>query len=79
MGEFKMVEKDERKNKNVVVTFRILQAVCFGVFALGLSMGAGDYSGFIKSPFSTLSITTTIFGLMGSIITGVLSKQAERW
>ena len=69
----------ERKNKSIVITFRIFQAICFGVLALGLSMMAGDYSAFVKSPLSAISITTTIFGLVGSIITGILAKQSEKW
>ena len=72
-------EKKEVKNKSVVVTFRIFQAICFGVFALGLSLIAGDYSGHVKSWMSTTGITTTIFGLIGAIITGILAKQSERW
>ena len=75
-----MVDKTvPRANKSVVITFRLFQAFCFGVFALGLSMMAGDYGSYIKSPFSTLSLITTIFGLLGSIISGILAKQAENW
>lgn len=74
-----MVDKEERKNKNIVVTFRIFQAIFFGVFALGISMGLGDYSVFIKSPISQISITLTVFGLIGAGITGMLSKKSEEW
>ena len=70
---------DEHKNKNVVVTFRIFQAIFFGVFALGVSMALGDYSIYIESPISQLSIVLTVFGLMGVAITGMLSKQSEKW
>lgn len=77
-----MVEKNieiEHKNKSIIITFRIFQALFFGLFALGISMGLGDYTKFIESPISQLSIVTTIFGLMGSIITGILAKQSEKW
>ncbi|MFA6089600.1 MAG: hypothetical protein WC755_07080 [Candidatus Woesearchaeota archaeon] len=78
--ETKATEKvHERKNKSLIVTFRVLQSLCFGVFALGLSFMAGDYTAFIKTPFSTMAITTTIFGLMGSVITGIMAKQCENW
>jgi len=79
MVDKKNETEPEHKNKNIVVTFRIFQAIFFGVFALGISMSLGDYSSFIKSPISQLSITTTVFGLMGAIITGILSKQSEKW
>lgn len=76
-----MEEKNKEivKNKNIVVTFRIFQAIFFGMFALGISIGLGDYGNFVKLPFSQISITTTTFGLIGAIITGVLSKNAEKW
>lgn len=69
----------EHKNKNIVVTFRIFQAIFFGLFGLGVSMVLGDYSNFVKSPISQLSIVTTVFGLIGSFITGMLAKQSEKW
>jgi len=73
------VEHEEHKNKGIVVTFRIFQAIFFGVFALGVSMALGDYSAYIKSPIGQLSIVLTIFGMIGAGITGMLSKQAEKW
>jgi hypothetical protein len=71
--------KEEHKNKSIVITFRIFQAIFLGLFALGVSMVLGDYSNFIKSPISQLSIATTVFGLIGSGITGILAKQSEKW
>lgn len=67
------------ETSNTTITFRIFQAICLGVFALGLSMMSGDYLGYIKSPISSFSVTTTIFGLLGAIITGILAKQSEKW
>jgi uncharacterized protein YacL len=72
-------KKEERKNKNLVVTFRIFQAICFGLFALGLSLMAGDWMGAIESPISSMSMATTIFGLIGAIITEILAKNCEDW
>lgn len=66
-------------NTNIIVIFRILQAICFGVFALGLSMGIGDLAKYYNWPFSSISITTTIFGMIGSFITGLLAKKADKW
>jgi len=77
--ETEPVHEREHKNKGIVVTFRIFQAIFFGVFALGVSMALGDYSAYIKSPIGQLSIVLTIFGMIGAGITGMLSKQAEKW
>jgi len=74
-----MADKDEHKNKSVVITFRIFQAIFYGVFALGVSMALGDYSTYIKSPISQLSIVLTVFGLIGASITGILAKTSEKW
>jgi hypothetical protein len=80
MGMINMGEdKDVKKKNNIAVTFRVFQAIFFGVFALGISMALGDYNKFIESPIASISITTTIFGLGGSIITGVMAKESERW
>jgi hypothetical protein len=70
---------DEKDNKNIVVTFRVLQALCMGVFALGLSMGLGDLAKYYALPFSSISITTTVFGFIGSMITGIFANKAAKW
>ena len=72
-------EIKERKNKNLYITFRIIQAVFMGMFALGLSNGFGDYFNYIKLPIGSFAVTTTIFGLIGMIMTGFLAKQSESW
>lgn len=77
MVNIKQEEKQERKN--LIVTFRVFQAIFFGVFALGLSLISGDVTGAFDVPISNFSMTTTIFGLLGAIITGTLSKQCENW
>jgi len=79
MSEKKDETKEEHKNKTVVVTFRIFQAIFYGIFALGISMSLGDYSKFISSPISQISIVTTVFGLIGIVITGSLAKSSEKW
>jgi hypothetical protein len=82
MADKKEVEhtiEHEHKNKSVVVTFRIFQAIFYGIFALGVSMAFGDYSAYIKSPIGQLSITLVVFGMIGAGVTGMLSKQAEKW
>jgi len=71
--------KQEKDKKSRVVTFRVFQAIFFGMIALGLSLMSGDYTTYVKSPISSISITTTIFGIIGSIITGILSKSCEKW
>ena len=75
-----MAEKEqERKNQSIVITFRIFQAICFGMVALGVSSIAGDFSAYYKSPLSSFSIVTTVFGIIGSVITGKLAGDAEKW
>jgi hypothetical protein len=82
-GGIKMSEKLEpsntRKNQSIITTFRLCQALCFGISALGLAMIAGDLTTAAKSPISTLSMMTTVFGILGSIITGLLANQAKKW
>ena len=81
--EVKMSDKLEsshtRKNEGVITTFRLCQALCFGISALGLAMIAGDLTTAAKSPISTLSMMTTVFGILGSVITGLLANQAKKW
>lgn len=67
------------ENRNTKIAFRIFQAIFLGIFALGLSLCAGDFSVYVKSPISSFSLTTMIFGLIGAITTGILAKQSERW
>ena len=81
MGGIKMVKEqiEEPKNRNVIITFRIFQAIFLGVLALGVSSMFGDVGKAVSSPFSTFSITTTIFGIIGSITTGILAKKSKDW
>lgn len=72
-------KKDEHENKGIVVTFRIFQAIFFGIFALGVSMAFGDYLAYINSPIGQLSVVLIVFGAIGAVITGILSKQSEKW
>ena len=74
----KIVEKKEEK-KNVIAYIRVGQALCLGIFTLGISMMFGDIAGAIKLPISTLSITTTLFGGIGAIITEVFARKAKQW
>jgi len=79
MKKKNIVIKEEKQNKGIIITFKVFQAVFFGVSALGVSMLFGDYIKSIQSPFSIISVTMTVFGIIGVIITGVLSKSAEKW
>ena len=77
--EKKIIENHEDKTRNLIVTFRIFQAVFFGIFALGISSLVGDIGGYMKIPISAFSITTTIFGLIGAMITGNLANKCKDW
>lgn len=72
-------ESKEPKNRNAQITFRIFQAIFFGILALGVSSMFGDVSGAMHIPLSTFSVTTTIFGLIGSIVTGSLANKCKDW
>lgn len=69
----------EKQDKKLVVTFRIFQAIFLGIFALGLSSVVGDISKAISIPVSAFSITTTLFGLIGAIITGIFANKCKDW
>jgi hypothetical protein len=70
---------EEDKRKNLVVTFRVFQSLFFGLFALGISLIFGDISKAVEFPVSSFSITTTIFGIIGAIITGNLANKCKDW
>jgi len=76
-----MVNKknEGQENKNFKITFRVIQAFFLGILALGISSSLGDYFRYISFPIGSFSITTTVFGLIGSIMTGILAKQSEKW
>jgi len=76
-----MVKEENQKDKNrsLKITFRVFQATFLGIFALGISSVLGDLSNYVQIPISGFSIVSTIFGLIGSIITGTLAKQSEKW
>jgi hypothetical protein len=77
MKEQTKIEKDEKKN--LVVTFRVFQSIFLGLFALGISLMFGDITNAIEFPISSFSITTTIFGIIGALITGNLANKCKNW
>lgn len=68
-----------KKYGTVEITARLFQSICLGLLALGIASGLGDYGKAINLPFSQFSITTTTFGLMGTIITEVIARLSKRW
>lgn len=72
-------EIKENKNRSLRITFRVFQAIFFGILALGISSMFGDIGSSIGIPISTFSITTTIFGLIGALISGNLSNKCRDW
>lgn len=73
------MKEEEIKNRKLIVTFRVFQAIFLGIFALGISSISGHVSVAVGVPTSSVSITTTIFGLIGSIITGILANKCKDW
>jgi len=74
-----MTKENKEEVKSMVVVFRVFQAIFFGILALGLSLMAGDLSEAINLPFSSFSLTTTIFGGIGALITGILANNCKNW
>lgn len=72
-------QKEPNDTRPYVVTFRIFQSLFLGLFALGISSLIGDIGGYYEIPISTFSITTTLFGLIGAIITGNLANKCKDW
>ena len=50
-----------------------------GITALGISSGLGDYAKFMQSPLSAFSITSFVFGVIGTITTEVMSRISKKW
>jgi len=73
----KQMKKTE--NRDAVVVIRGAQALCLGIFTIGISMGAGDIGAAYGLPVSSLSITTTLFGGFGTIICEIFARLAEKW
>jgi hypothetical protein len=68
-----------KEHNNYEISFRVIQSVFVGIFALGLSSGIGDYCQYLKLPFSTFSITSFVFGIIGIIATEIISRVAKKW
>jgi hypothetical protein len=68
-------KKDSFTRKDAVVVIRVVQGILFGVFILGIAMMFGDASEAIKLPFniSPLSLTITIYGILGMVACEVFS------
>jgi len=69
----------KEENKDRIVAFRVFQAIFWGIFALGVSSMSGDGSKAINLPFSSFSITTTLFGLIGALLCGHFAKISVDW
>jgi len=72
-------EAEADSKKTAIAGIRAAQALCLGLFTLGISMGVGDVGGAYNIPVSSPSITTTLFGGFGSIICEVFARLAEKW
>ena len=63
----------------VSLSARLVQALFIGIFVLGISMMLGDYSSTVKLPFSSLSLSTTVFGGLGALVSEFVAKRAKEW
>ena len=75
-----MPENTEKVNwpKNVKIFARVAQGIFFGVFLLGVSMIFGDLAPIIDLPISPLSMTTTVYGVLGMIACEFVAWRAGR-
>jgi len=64
----------EYKEK-IVVGSRIFQAIFMAIFVLGLSMILADLTGYCELPVSALSVSTTIYGLLGMLVCEFLARK----
>ena len=71
--------EENQKKTNYALIFRVSQAFFAGLFTLGISLITGDLSSYAKMPISSISVTTTLFGLIGMIMSGYYAKKAENW
>jgi hypothetical protein len=69
----------KKEHNNYEITFRVIQAVFLGITALGISSGLGDYAKFVQSPYSAFSITSFVFGLIGTATTEVMARISKKW
>jgi hypothetical protein len=78
-----MTSEEKGKTKslasNISIGARVVQALFIGVFVLGVSMMVGDYSSTVKMPFSPLSLSTTMFGGLGALISEIIAQRARNW
>ena len=74
-----MTKEEENNNRKLSITFRVFQAIFFGMFALGISMILGEITNAIQLPISNFSMTTTAFGLIGAGLTGNLANKCKNW
>ena len=77
--ENEKVKAESKDVRKAIGNIRNVQGIFLGIFTLGISMMTGDYASFIHSPISTLSMTTTVFGLMGTIVTEFMARKAVNW
>ena len=80
MSEQSKEEKPPRPiGKSIAIYSRIFSVLFLAIFVLGISMMLGEGSADLNVPFSSLSITTTAFGLMGFIMSEATARRAEKW
>lgn len=74
-----MKESEQEIIKSRVVAFRTFQAIFWGIFALGISLILGDLAKAIGIPIGSFALTTTMFGLIGAMITGHFANKCKDW
>jgi hypothetical protein len=65
--------------KQVAIYSRIASVFFLAIFVLGISMMLGEGGSAAHLPFSSISVTTTLFGGMGWGMSELTARRAEKW
>lgn len=64
--------------RKIQIGTKVLGIIFLAITILGISLMAGEASTAAKAPFSGTSITTTIFGIAGYIMSEIAGRNASK-
>lgn len=75
------MKNDKKKlmdDRMIISNIRIVQAISIGIMTLGVSMGAGDLAQVAELAISSLSITTSLFGFVGTVMSEIMIGRIKK-